>query len=348
MKWTQHIILTSTLIKEALAKLDALAKDAILLVVNEKDELVGSLTDGDVRRGLLRGLSIDSKVTEVIQTKPHFIRRNNVDIQKLIDLREQNFRIIPVLADDNDKIVDVINFRLKRSYLPIDVVIMAGGEGRRLRPLTDNTPKPLLVVGEKPIIEHSIDRLAYYGIENIWISINYLGEQLEEFIENNPKDLNVHFVREDRPIGTIGSVSLIDNFQNDYILVCNSDLLTNVDYEAFFLDFLNHKADLSIVSVPYTVEVPYAVLEVSNGVISDFREKPTYTYYSNGGIYLMKKEMLKYIPKGQEFSATDFMSVLIENGHVVRSYPHHGYWLDIGKHEDFKKAQEDVKRYNFK
>lgn len=347
MNWKKHVIADDSSIKEALAQLDKLAEDALLFVVNKEGELIGSITDGDVRRGLIKGVSLDAAVLEVAQKNPKFIRKNETDIQKLIDFRNKKLKVIPILNDQNNQIVDVINFRLKKSLLPIDTVIMAGGKGMRLRPLTDTVPKPLLVVGEKPIIEHTIDRLAYYGIENIWISVNYLSEQLEDFVRDKPKDLEIEFVKESFPMGTIGSVTLIDNFKNDYVLICNSDLLTNLDYEVFFLDFLDFEADLSVVSIPYNVEVPYAVLEVENGILADFKEKPTYTYFSNGGIYLMKREILDFIPKNADFSATDLMNKLIEKGLKVRAYPHHGYWLDIGKHDDFQRAQQDVKLFNF-
>lgn len=347
MNWKKHVIAAESSIKEALAQLDKLAEDALLFVVNKEGELIGSITDGDVRRGLIKGVSLDAAVVEVAQKNPKFIRKNETDIQKLIDFRNKKLKVIPILNDQNNQIVDVINFRLKRSLLNIDTVIMAGGKGMRLRPLTDTVPKPLLVVGEKPIIEHTIDRLAYYGIENIWISVNYLSEQLEDFVRDKPKDLEIEFVKESFPMGTIGSVSLIENFKNDYVLICNSDLLTNLDYEVFFMDFLDFNADLSVVSIPYNVEVPYAVLEVENGILADFKEKPTYTYFSNGGIYLMKREILDFIPKNTDFSATDLMNKLIEKGLKVRAYPHHGYWLDIGKHDDFQRAQQDVKLFNF-
>ena len=347
MNWKKHVIAADSSIKEALAQLDKLAEDALLFVVNKDGELIGSITDGDVRRGLIKGVSLDAAVLEVAQKNPKFIRKNETDIQKLIDFRNKKLKVIPILNDQNNQIVDVINFRLKKSLLPIYTVIMAGGKGMRLRPLTDTVPKPLLVVGEKPIIEHTIDRLAYYGIENIWISVNYLSEQLEDFVRDKPKDLEIEFVKESFPMGTIGSVSLIENFKNDYVLICNSDLLTNLDYEVFFMDFLDFNADLSVVSIPYNVEVPYAVLEVENGILADFKEKPTYTYFSNGGIYLMKREILDFIPKNTDFSATDLMNKLIEKGLKVRAYPHHGYWLDIGKHDDFQRAQQDVKLFNF-
>lgn len=347
MNWQQHIIPANISIKETLVKLDQLGQDALLFIHNSEMELIGSITDGDIRRGLLAGFSIEATVDEVCQKNPRFIRENEKSLHKLIEFREKNLKIVPVLAVDSNKIIDVINFRLKHSLLPVDAVIMAGGEGQRLRPLTDLTPKPLLKVGNKPIIEHTIDRLAYFGLKNLWLSVNYLAEQIEQFIIDKPKDISIRLVKETKPLGTIGSISLIDTFFNDYILLCNSDLLTNVDFEAFFIDFVDTNADLSVVTIPYNVDIPYAVLEVENGLISDFKEKPTYTYYSNGGIYLMKREMLQYIPKNEVFSATDFMSKLIEQKKSIRSYPHYGYWLDIGKHDDFKKAQEDVKLFKF-
>jgi NDP-sugar pyrophosphorylase family protein len=144
-------------------------------------------------------------------------------------------------------------------------------------------------------------------------------------------------------LGTIGSVSKIKNFEHNYILVTNSDLLTNIDYEQFFLEFIRQEADLAVISIPYQVTIPYAVFETSEGKIKSLIEKPTYTYYSNGGIYLIKKKMLKYIPVDTFFNATDLIEELIKNDLKVVSFPFSGYWLDVGKHEDFEKAQIDIK-----
>ncbi|MDF3027328.1 MAG: nucleotidyltransferase [Fluviicola sp.] len=347
MSLKKHLLSENASINEALVKINDLAQDGILFAHNEKNELVGSITDGDIRRGLIQGCALNAPVRDVLQAHPKFVRKSENAVKKLIELREKGFRIIPILHDDSDEIIGILNFRLKHSYLPIEAVIMAGGKGQRLRPLTETIPKPLLMIGEKPIVEYTIDRLERYGINKLWLSVNYLGDQLQEFVRNKETDMEISLVRETRPLGTIGSITLIDSFQKDTILLSNSDLLTNVDYEDFYVDFMESDADLSIVTIPYKVEVPYAVMEVSNGNISDFKEKPTYTYYSNGGIYLFKKEMLEFIPKGEVFSATDFMSKLIENGKTVRSFPHHGYWLDIGRHDDFKRAQEDVKLFDF-
>jgi dTDP-glucose pyrophosphorylase len=344
----KHLINQDLSIKDALIKLDVLASDAILFVVDSKNQLLGSLTDGDIRRGLIKGISIDSKVKEVIQSNPKFIRKGNYDLQDVVNFRDKNFQIIPVLSSEDDTIVNIINFRSHRSYLPVDAVIMAGGKGTRLRPLTLNTPKPLLKVGGKPIMEHNLDRLSLFGIDDFHVSVNYLGDQLVDYFGNGEnKNIKIDYIWEKEPLGTIGALATIGNIQHDYVLVTNSDLLTNLDYESFFIDFVNKDADLCVVTIPYKVDIPYAVLETSDDRVINFKEKPTYTYYSNGGIYLMKKEVLNLIPKDSFYNATDLMEALIVSNKKVVSYPFVGYWLDVGKHEDFEKAQDDILKVKF-
>ena len=344
----KYLISENSSIREALIRLDKLAQDATVFIVDGENTLLGAITDGDVRRGLIEGINASDSVTSVMNKTPRFVRNGENNIKQLIEFRDKNLQIIPVLNKADDRICNVINFRLHRSYLPIDAVIMAGGQGQRLRPLTENTPKPLLKVGETPIIERNIDRLAMYGIDDIYISVNYLGEQLEDYFgDGEKKGIRMGYLWEDQPLGTIGAISQVEEFNNDYILVMNSDLLTNIDFENFFTDFLSHEADLSVLSLPYKVDVPYAVLETEDGRIKSLKEKPSYTYYSNGGIYLMKREVLNRIPKNSHFNATDLIEALIEEGKHVRSFPMVGYWLDIGNHDDFKKAQKDVEHIRF-
>ncbi|OAZ03115.1 nucleotidyltransferase family protein [Flavobacterium succinicans] len=344
--YKDHLILSGSNVKQALLHFNLLGQDAILFVVDADDKLIGALTDGDVRRGLLKGYTIDSCVDEIIQDNPRYITKGENNLEKIIEYREGDFRIVPIV-DENHRVVNVINFRKIRSYLPIDAVIMAGGRGQRLQPLTDTTPKPLLKVGNKAIMEHNLDRLALFGIDDFWVSVRYLGEQIERhFGQGIEKNIKIEYVWEEKALGTIGAVSQIENFEHDYILVTNSDLLTNIDYEQFFLEFIKEDADLAVLTIPYQVSIPYAVLETNNGEVKSFKEKPTYTYYSNGGIYLMKKEMLKYIPKDTFFDAPDLMQELINNNLKVISFPFSGYWLDVGKHEDFEKAHIDI--YNIK
>lgn len=346
--YKDHLIFSGSKVKDALLLLNELSQDAILFVVDSKEKLIGALTDGDVRRGLIKGFTIESYIDEIIQDNPRYITKGENNLNKIIEYREGDFRIVPVV-DENHKVVNVINFRKIRSYLPIDAVIMAGGRGQRLQPLTDITPKPLLKVGDKAIMEHNLDRLALFGIDDFWVSVKYLGEQIENhFGKGTEKNINIEYVWEKEPLGTIGAVSQIKNFEHDYILVTNSDLLTNIDYELFFLEFLKSDADLAVLTIPYQVSIPYAVLETDKGMVKSFKEKPTYTYYSNGGIYLMKKDMLKHIPENTFFNATDLMEELIKKNLKIISYPFVGYWLDVGKHEDFEKAQKDINYIKFK
>jgi dTDP-glucose pyrophosphorylase/CBS domain-containing protein len=345
--YKEHLILSGSTVKQALGVLNDLSQDAILFVVDEKSKLIGSLTDGDVRRGLLNNFNLDTLIDEIIQPNPRFIRKGQYDIQKIIAYRDEDYKLIPVL-DNNDVVINVINFRFIKSYLPIDAVIMAGGRGKRLQPLTNATPKPLLKVGNKPIMEHNLNRLAMFGIDDFWVSVKYLGEQIEAYFgSGKQKNINIEYVWETDPLGTIGAVAQISNLKHDYVLVTNSDLLTNIDYEQFFLEFIKQGADLAVLTIPYQVAIPYAVLETEKGEVKSFKEKPTYTYYSNGGIYLMKREMLGYIPQNTFFNATDLMEELITKNKKIISYPFSGYWLDVGKHEDFEKAQNDINNIKF-
>ena len=344
--YRDHLIHKESTLKEALGRLDKLAADAILFVVDQESRLLGSLTDGDVRRGLLQGKSVEEKVGMYIQPHPKSVNKADYLLSDIINLREQIFKILPVL-DNNNRIINVINFRLQKSYLPLDALVMAGGRGSRLQPMTDTVPKPLLKVGGKAIIDHNIDRLRAYGIDDFHISVRYLGEQLEDHYK--AKGLNgtkVNFVWEEKALGTLGAASLIEDFHHDYVLITNSDILTTLDYEDFFLDFLEKEADMSVATIPYQVNVPYAVMETTNHHVVSFKEKPTYTYYSNGGIYIVKKELLKKIPKNVFYNATDLMEMLIVDGGKLISYPIRQYWLDIGKPDDFEKAQADIKHLN--
>jgi len=221
---------------------------------------------------------------------------------------------------------------------------MAGGRGERLRPLTDTIPKPLLKVGNKTIIDYNIDHLRKFGIRNYYLTIRYLGELIEQHLGNgNDRDIKIRYIRETKPLGTFGSVGIISDFTSDVVMVMNSDLFTNIDLEDFYQDFIQQEADMSIASVPYTVDLPYAVLNLKNRFVEGLIEKPTYTYHSNAGIYLIKREMINTVKKPGYLDITDFMESIIKQGKRVIRYPIVGYWVDIGKHEDYQKVQEIVR-----
>lgn len=348
MENIKHLISSNSTVRDALIHLDRLGSDAILFIADNENKLTGSLTDGDLRRGFIKGLGFDDSILKFIQLDPKFIYEDEYNQKKLEEFKNRNFKIIPILNKEH-QIVDVLNFREKSTIIPADAVIMAGGKGTRLRPLTENTPKPLLKVGDKPIIEYNIDRLAKIGVENIHISINYLGEQLEAYFgDGSKKNLNIKYLKEDKPLGTIGSILLVDEFEHEDIFVMNSDLLTNIDFADFYKSYKESGADMAVAATSYHVDVPYAVLEADDkNTVLSLKEKPKYTYYSNAGIYIMKKKLLGMIPKGEFYDITDLMENVLAMDNKLITYPINGYWLDIGKHEDFKKAQEDVKHIRF-
>ena len=331
---------------EALKQINALQSGPLVLfAVDEEERMVGTLTDGDSRRALIAGDTVDSLVKDVIHTSFNFIRQGEGNlVQELKHQKELHMKLVPVL-DDQNHIVDIINLEQYKTQLPIDAVLMAGGKGERLRPLTEKTPKPLLPVGGKAIIDHNIDRLISYGVQHISVTVNYLREQLEEHYAAPHNGIQVNCVREPKYLGTIGSIKFVENIYNDTVLVMNSDLFTNINYEDFYLHFIEHNAEMSVAAVPYTVSVPYGVFDLEGRDIHGLIEKPTYNYYANAGIYLIKKSALDEIIDDTFFNATDLIEKLIAEGKKVIRFPLNGTWIDIGNPQEYQKAQEIVRHF---
>lgn len=342
-----NIIQKRDTLEHALRKLNQISdkfpeRPLTLLILNDRDQLVGTLTDGDIRRKLVSGTEMSDLVESCMNTTFTFLRKNGIRYQNISKFKLLGIRLLPLL-DSDDHIIKIFDLTRLNSILPVETVIMAGGEGTRLRPLTYDTPKPLLKVGNKPIMEHNIDRLSTYGIENFTISIRYLGEQIVSYFgDGTNKNLNFQYIREDKPLGTAGGLSLVDQFKSESILLTNSDVLTTLNYEDFYLDFKEREADISIVSIPYRVKVPYGVFDLNGDRVAGLKEKPEYTYYSNAGIYLIKRELIEQIPKNEYFDVTDLIEKLIRQDKKVVSFPFWGYWLDVGKPEDFENAQKAI------
>lgn len=339
----KYIISQTATIKDSLVVLNRISSDTqSLLVVDDDGKMVGTLTDGDIRRGLISGAELKDSVKTIMHRDYKYIRQTEFDVIHLKHFREHKVYFIPILDKENH-IVDVVNLQKYKSHLPIDAVLMAGGKGERLRPLTEKTPKPLLKVGDKCIIDHNVDRLISYGIRHINVTVNYLGEQLEEHYSQPRNDIHVRTFREPKFLGTIGSILFVDTFYNDTVLVMNSDLFTNIDYEDFFLHFKAHDAEMSVAAVPYKVSIPYGILDLDGRNIKGLHEKPKYNYYANAGIYLIKKSVLAAIPENTLYNATDLIEKLITQGKTVIRYPLNGTWIDIGNPQEYAKAQDLVK-----
>lgn len=341
-----HSIPHSASIKNGLALLNELNGHAVF-VVDDQDVVLGTVTDGDIRRGLLNELNLSDSITQVMHTQFRHIKSTDYSLAAINEFRKLDIKFVPVI-DPEGRITKLLDLNALRAVIPVEVLLMAGGRGERLRPMTDDIPKPLLRVGDKPIIEHNIDRLALYGVEKISISVKYKAEMIESYFKDgSDKGLEISYIHEDEPLGTIGAISYMPTIQTDAVLVMNSDLLTNIDFEDFYRFFLEKDADMVVASIPYRVDIPYGVLETSGDQITSLKEKPSYVYYSNAGIYLIKTTLLDRIPKGEFYNATDLMDALMSEGKNVSNYPIVHYWLDIGKPEDFKKAQEDIKHIHF-
>lgn len=339
-----HLISQEITLLEALSRINSVAPEPLVLfVLDEENRMVGTLTDGDSRRALISGASVNDRVSKIMHRNFNYMKVEEIDnVRELKHQKEMMMKLVPVL-DKDMHIVEIINLEKYKTRLPIDAVLMAGGKGERLRPLTEKTPKPLLPVGGKAIIDHNIDRLISYGVKHINVTVNYLGEQLEDHFKEPKGDILVQTVREPKYLGTIGSIRFVKKFFNDTVLVMNSDLFTNINYEDFFLHFKEHDAEMSVAAVPYTVSVPYGIFDLDGRDIHGLIEKPTYNYYANAGIYLIKRSALNEIPEDAFFNATDLIEKLIAEKKKVIRFPLNGTWIDIGNPQEYQKANELVK-----
>ncbi|TRX70545.1 nucleotidyltransferase family protein [Carboxylicivirga sp. M1479] len=338
----QHIIHQNESILKAFELLNHVPETLTLFAVNEAQQMVGTLTDGDIRRAFLAGKTTNDQVKDFIHTSFISIGEQTTP-QAINDMKKRGIHLLPCL-DDKGCITRLIDLKKTKTILPMDAVIMAGGKGERLRPLTNNTPKPMLPLGGKPIIEHNIDRLITYGVQNIYISVNYLAEQIEAYFgDGSSKSINIQYLREDQFLGTIGALSMVKHFKNPHVLVMNSDLFTDVDFEDLYLNHQEKGAELSVASIPYTVNIPFGIMVRENGQITGLKEKPSNTHYANAGIYLINNKLINNIPKDTFYNATDLIEDTIKRKGKVIDNPITGYWIDIGRHDEYNKAKEIMK-----
>lgn len=341
-----HIITEDKTLLDALSQINNLSPEPLVLfVVDDQQRMVGTLTDGDSRRALVRGVSVNDKIDKVMLRDFRYMRFDDItNVAEIRHQKEMRMKLVPIL-DNERHIVDIINLGKYNTRLPVDAVLMAGGKGERLRPLTETTPKPLLKVGDKAIIDHNIDRLISYGVKNITVTVNYLKEQIEEHFSEPRGEVKVNTVREPKFLGTIGSIRFVPEFFNDTVLVMNSDLFTNINYEDFYLHFKEHDADMSVAAVPYNVSIPLGIFDLDGRNIKGLKEKPKFEYYANAGIYLIKKSALDFVPEDVMFHSTDLIEALIAAGRKVIRFPLNGTWIDIGTPQEYQRAIDMVKYF---
>lgn len=315
----------------------------IVLIVDENRHLVGTVTDGDVRRGILRGISLSDSVQKIMNCEP-VKADTSVDKNAIYALmRKKEIRQIP-LVNENGKVCglevleDLIHFNKKNNI----VVLMAGGLSTRLRPLTNDCPKPMLNVGGKPILETILTSLIESGFYQFYISINYLAEQIQSYFGNGEKwGVEIKYLHEHDKMGTAGALSLLPQDMVEPFLVMNSDLLTKVDFNQLlrFHQEQDAKATMCVREFDYTV--PYGICKLENNYIVEVVEKPTYKFFINAGVYVLEPKVLTYFPKNTYYDMPNFFSTLISMKQKTAAFPIREYWLDIGQLSDFERAHRE-------
>lgn len=313
----------------------------IILVVDDETRLVGTVTDGDIRRGILSGVSLEEPVSIIMNSKPVTVTQGTGSEQMLTLMRTHSIRHLPVLDEAGCPV------RLERMEHLVDdisgqAVVMAGGLGSRLRPFTDNTPKPLVPVAGRPILDHILSRLSRSGIDNVVISLNHMGDQIRRHIgTGRRRDLNVDYVNETRRLGTAGALGLIDPRPQKPFLVLNGDLITGLNYSRLLRFQKKEDYEMVLCVRQHAIQIPYGVVEVNNGCVEQLREKPNVESFINAGVYVLTPECIDLIPSDQYFDMTDLVEAVRQNGGRVGVFPIIEYWRDIGRPEDLEAAQQD-------
>jgi dTDP-glucose pyrophosphorylase/CBS domain-containing protein len=323
----------------------------IVLVTYDEGKLLGTITDGDVRRAMLAGRSMDDAASVLIARKvfsPYsqpLTAQVGTDRVTLLRLMKKHvIRQIPLLNPEG-RVAGMVTLDelMPEQALPLQAMVMAGGYGRRLRPLTEDTPKPMLPVGDRPLMELIIDQLREVGIRRVYVSTHYKEDKITSYFGDGEQfGVNIDYVTEDSPLGTAGALSRIET-PDEPVLIINGDILTQVNIQAMLAYHNEHRADLTVAARRYDFPVPYGVLECKGSSVLQINEKPTYSFYCNAGIYLLQPSAYHYIPKDRRFDMTELIETLIASDCSVVSFPILEYWLDIGQHADYQQAQEDAK-----
>ena len=343
MKSINNIKLKPTAtIKEALIIIDSGAMQ-IALIVDENDKLLGTLTDGDIRRGLLKGLDLNSSIESVIFKTPTVAKISYTKEEILKIALAKKLHQIPIV-DEDGKIIGIqeIEELIKPKDKTNRVILMVGGLGTRLRPLTENTPKPMLKVGNKPILQTIVEKFAEYGYTNIVMCVNYKSHVIENYFGDGSEfGVSIEYVLENQRMGTAGALSLLKVKPTEPFFVMNGDLLTNVNFAHLDDYHLSNNAMATMCVREYDFQVPYGVVSIKNSKILSIEEKPTHKFFVSAGIYMLSPEILEYIPQNQFYDMpTLFEDLIGENKNVV-SFPLREYWLDIGRMEEFEKANQE-------
>ena len=343
MKDIQNIKLSKNASIEEALKVIGDGAMQIALIVDKSDKLIGTLTDGDIRRGLLKGLDLKSSIKSIIFKTPTIAKESDTKEMILKLAISKKLNQIPII-DESGKVIGIqeISQLVKPSEKKNKVILMVGGLGERLGSLTKDTPKPMLKVGNKSILETIVESFKGYGYTNIVMCLNYKSEIIQDYFGDGSEfGVNIEYILEEKRMGTAGALSLLKDNLKEPFFVMNGDLLTNVNFEKIHEFYLSNNAQALMCVREYESQVPYGVINIENTKIVSVEEKPTQKFFVNAGIYMLNPEVLKYIPKNEFYNMTTLFEKLIDKDKNIISFPIDGYWLDIGRFEEYKKANEE-------
>jgi dTDP-glucose pyrophosphorylase len=347
---SKFVVTQETRLREVILAIDRGAK-GVALVVDEEQRLVATLTDGDMRRAILAGHDLQSSVTDLLSVlrvkgrmDPITAHAGTSRGEVLRLMSEHSIRHVPVI-DGANRVQELATLEelTVNPKSPLRAVVMAGGFGKRLLPLTAETPKPMLKVGDRPLMEHVLAKLREAGIRQVKISTHYHAEKISSHFGNGEAyGIDLEYIRENVPLGTAGALSLMQG--DDPLLVINGDILTNVDFCAMRDFHDEYHAEMTVAVRQYCLDVPYGMVECEGMYITGLKEKPTLKILVNAGIYLLSPAARHFIPSGERFDMTQLVERLLDARRTVVSFPIWEYWIDIGRQEDFEQAQFDVAR----
>jgi dTDP-glucose pyrophosphorylase len=319
----------------------------LAIVVDSSGSLLGTITDGDIRRGIINGISIEDTVESVMNSSPICITTEEDTSRALKLMKEKGLLQIPVI-DENRIVVDlVLHNALEGGQRDNWVVIMAGGLGQRLGDLTKDTPKPLLKVGSKPILENILESFIEHGFKKFYFTVNYKYEQIIEYFEDGARwDVQIEYLKEEKRLGTAGSLSLIKDKMDSPLIVMNGDLLTKVNFTNLLSFHKKTKSTATMCVREFDYQVPFGVVDCDGIQFNKIEEKPVHRYFVNAGVYVLDPSVLPLVPNNEYFDMPSLLSEIKNRKANCSVFPIHEYWLDIGQVNDYKRANSDIENSN--
>ena len=347
-QWRHALVSPETSIRDMLIAVGKSAQQ-IALVVDDNNRLVGTITDGDIRRSIIQGVPSESPVYEIMHTECTTTTQNVPRNDRIRVMREKSIKHLPVVDHHGHVIaLDRLDELLGSGTQPRTntVILLAGGMGKRLMPLTDNTPKPLLHVGGRPILETIISQLTEHGFIDIRVSVNHLADSIKShFVDGARLGANIRYLEESEPLGTAGPLGLLDDVPEEPVIVMNGDLLTKIDFSGMLDYHLEHKAAATVGVREYDIEVPFGVMEMIEHDIQAITEKPVHKFQVNAGIYILSPEIIKQVARNNHLEMPDLLRQQIEFRKKVVGFPIHEYWIDVGRLDDFHRASDEYRKF---